>query len=99
MISSAALTVILLDDSWRPIGLLSDNPDWRTMVSRSMALQCRWLAIEQHRPDALPALPASSDIALSRTLARRLRAMEIGLVDHIIHTSAGQFSFRAAGLL
>lgn len=99
MVSRDAFTVILLDDSWRPIGQLEGNPDWRTMVNQSMDLQCRWLAIEQHRRDARAAWPVSSDILLSRTLARHLRPMEIGLVDHVIHSIAGRFSFRAAGLL
>ncbi|MBU0773715.1 MAG: hypothetical protein KKH54_00635, partial [Alphaproteobacteria bacterium] len=44
-------------------------------------------------------LPRPADIALTRTLARRLRPLDMRLADHMIEAGESRFSFRAAGLL
>ncbi len=91
--------IILLDDGWRPADRLCGETEWTAAVRHMLAADGRWIALEQRRSGALPAIPCPRDIALTRALHRRLRPLEIGLADHVIHADDGRFSFRDAGLL
>jgi hypothetical protein len=93
------LTFILLDDEWRPVDRLTADLGWPALVGRLLAVDSRWLAIEQRRDDQDAISPRWPDIVTSRSVHRRLRALDIGLVDHVIHGRCASFSFRTAGLL
>nr|WP_087573117.1 JAB domain-containing protein [Sphingomonas sp. CDS-1] len=93
----ASLDLLVLDDEWRPLHRLRADQDWRRTVDALLQWDSHWLAIEQQRPDS--PLPHWTDIRLTRTLSKRLRPMEIGLADHVIHGGQSRFSFREAGLL
>lgn len=65
---------------------------------------CAIIAVHNH-PSGDPA-PSSADLQITRQLASAARAVEIGLIDHVIlgapaHDPAGRgyYSFREAGLL
>lgn len=89
----------LLDDDWRPCGLIPLEQDWRGAFGRLLDTDGRWLALIQQRPVSSATSPQAEDIMLTRMLARRLRALEMALADHVIHAGKARFSFRAAGLL
>lgn len=94
-----ALTLLILDATWRPRHPVVLDPDWRAAMTGLLAQDCRWVALHQRRDAGAPAMPAPGDIALTRALARRLRPLGICLTDHLIHAGPSRFSFRAAGLL
>ncbi|WP_254302452.1 JAB domain-containing protein [Sphingobium chlorophenolicum] len=97
MRNPASLQLLVLDDEWRPLHRLHADHDWRRTMDALLRWDSRWLAIEQRRTGGL--LPHWADIRLTRVLSKRLRPMEIGLADHVIHSGQGRFSFREAGLL
>ncbi len=95
----AGLDLIILDAAWRPRDRVPLADDWRAVVSQLLALDGQWLALHQRRPGVAVALPRPADIALTRTLARRLRPLDMRLADQMIEAGESRFSFRAAGLL
>ncbi|WP_242130445.1 JAB domain-containing protein [Sphingobium sp. Sx8-8] len=97
MNGTASLHLLILDQQWRPLHRLAADQDWRTAVAAMLQWDSRWIAIEQERPDGH--LPQWADIRLTRAVSKRLRAMEITLADHVIHSGNARFSFREAGLL
>jgi DNA repair protein RadC len=100
MIDSAPdLVFILLDDDWRPVLRLARGLPWRAVVEQALRQDSRWVAMEQVRTGNLPVQPTANDIALTRAACRRLRPIDISLVDHVIHGATERYSFRANGLL
>ncbi|MDX3901204.1 MAG: JAB domain-containing protein [Sphingobium sp.] len=93
------LDIWLLDTDWRPIGRVEGDAPWRMVVAHSIRLQSRWLRLEQARDRRDPPRPLPADIALTRTLRRRLRPLGIDLADHLIRHGDATFSFRANRLL
>jgi DNA repair protein RadC len=93
------MNLLILDAAWRPRDRVPLVDDWRAVIGRLLALEGQWLAIHQQRPADAPALPSPVDIALTRTLTRRLRPLDMRLADHMIEAGESRFSFRAAGLL
>lgn len=99
VVSPPTLDIILLDAQWRPVGRLNRATPWRVVIATSLAADSRWLALEQGRIEDGPPCPLPHDIALTRTVHRRLRPLGIGLADHVIRHRTASFSFRANGLL
>ncbi|WP_336951438.1 JAB domain-containing protein [Sphingobium aromaticivastans] len=93
----ASLQLLVLDDEWHPLHRFHATHDWRCAVDALLRWDSHWLAIEQRRPNG--SVPYWADIRLTRALSKRLRPMEIGLADHVIHSGQARFSFREAGLL
>ena len=94
-----ALMLALLDRHWRPLRMVPLTQDWRTVVRRLIADEGSCVALFQLRAKADSPDPRPADIALTRALHRRLRALDIRLADHLIVAGDTRFSFRAAGLL
>ena len=99
MIDRNELAMVILDGDWRPVERLTGQTDWRTLMQTLLTRECRWLALEQKRKGRSSPLPDATDIALTRSLCRRLRPMDMQLADHVIRAGGDHFSFRAAGLL
>lgn len=94
-----ALDLLILDPVWRPCHRVPLAGEWRTILRRVLDHDGQWLALYQHRRTASGPFPAPADIALTRSVARRLRALDMHLADHMIRAGEKRFSFRAAGLL
>ncbi|WP_231923373.1 JAB domain-containing protein [Sphingobium cloacae] len=93
------IDLVILDEQWRPLHRLPPQDDWRTTVKELLRYGSRWLALYQRRSMEGVAQLRPSDIALTRSLCRRLRPLDIVLADHVIDARDDRFSFRAAGLL
>lgn len=94
-----ALDLLILDPAWRPCHRVPLAGEWRGILRCVLDHDGRWLALYQQRGTSLGPFPAAADIALTRTLSRRLRALDMQLADHLIRAGEKRFSFRAAGLL
>ena len=99
MTATESIRFLLLDDQWRPLRRVDGNQDWRHLMQELLMRGSHWLIVEQVRPTERSPHPRRDDIRLARSIARRLRPLEVKLADHIIRGSRDQFSFRAAGLL
>lgn len=99
MTEAARYELILLDNGWRPIERVPGGAAWPTAVRAMLRANGRWLIVSQRRGADGDVAPEEPDFALTRALYRRLRPLDIGLADHVIHAGARHFSFRAAGLL
>ncbi|BBF70051.1 MULTISPECIES: JAB domain-containing protein [Sphingomonadaceae] len=93
------LAIAILDGAWRPQRLLTLRQDWHGVLHHLLRDEGSWVALIQRRGGHASHLPCWRDVALTRTIARRLRPLEIRLADHLIHAGESRFSFRAAGLL
>ncbi|MGC4252399.1 MAG: JAB domain-containing protein [Sphingobium sp.] len=93
------IELVILDEQWRPLRRLPPGEDWRATARQLLHYGSRWLALYQRRGKERMARPRPSDIALTRSLCRRLRPLDITLADHVIDARNDRFSFRAAGLL
>lgn len=99
MVGTETIEIIALDDNWNPLGRIDGKGDWPGIVKALLRMDSAWLVIEQQRADGPSPLPRREDIRLSRTVAHRLRSMEMKIADHVILSGKGRFSFRQAGLL
>jgi DNA repair protein RadC len=90
------LTLVILDEDGQPRDRLHPDGNWPCLVAHLLASDARRVILHQRRHTAAP---QPVDIALTRSLHRRLRALDIHLADHRIDTPSGCFSFRDAGLL
>ncbi|MEJ7935233.1 JAB domain-containing protein [Sphingobium sp. AN558] len=99
MLDTHNLAVVILDADWHPVERLVGPADWRLLMQTLLGRDSRWLVLDQDRSDRPSPLPDATDIVLTRSLARRLRPMDMTLADHVIRAADGDFSFRAAGLL
>ncbi|WP_461158449.1 JAB domain-containing protein [Sphingobium sp. TomMM35A] len=99
MAATESIRFLLLDDQWRPLGRVDGGRDWRHVLQELLLQGSHWLIVEQVRPNEGSPHPRRDDIRLARSIARRLRPLEVTLADHVIHGGREQFSFRAAGLL
>ncbi|MET0362133.1 MAG: JAB domain-containing protein [Sphingobium sp.] len=99
MMEAVRIDIILLDNGWRPVARVRGDRDWRIAVRALLQTGGRWIAVEQRRPRQASATPVKGDYAFTRALHRRLRPLDIGIADHVIHAGREYFSFRAAGLL
>jgi len=93
------IEIVILDEHWRSLHRLRPAEDWRATVQQLLQFKSRWLALHQRRRKDRMATPRPSDIALTRSLYRHLRPLDIILADHVIDARNDRFSFRAAGLL
>ena len=96
MRKSGGLELWILDAAGRRCARLAPGEGWPGLVRWLIAADADRISLHQQR--ILPA-PHAADIALTRSIARRLRPLDIRLTDHVIVTPAGRFSFREAGLL
>ena len=99
MAATETIEIIALDDDWNLLGRIDGKGDWPGIVRALLRMDSAWLIIEQQRMDGPVPLPRREDIRLSRTVAHRLRPMEMKVADHVILSGKGRFSFRQAGLL
>ena len=90
------LTLVILDEDGQPRDRLHPDGNCPCLVAHLLGSDARRVILHQRR--TMPA-PLDRDIALTRSLHRRLRALDIHLADHLIDTPTGRFSFRNAGLL
>ncbi len=93
------LALAILDGDWRPQRLLTLRQDWHGLLHHLLRDEGSWVALIQRRNDRASPLPRLGDVALTRTVARSLRPLDMMLADHVIHAGEMRFSFRAAGLL
>lgn len=99
MADAERIEIFALDDDWQLLGRVDAGSDWPAIVAALLRMDSAWLVIEQQRLDAPSPLPRREDISLSRSLATRLRPMEMRIADHVIRNRKSRFSFRQAGLL
>ena len=99
MLDRDTLLIAMLDHDWRPRRIVPLQREWRDTFRQLLGADIRWLALIQQRSVEASPLPRPDDIMLTRTLARRLRPLDMKLADHVIHAGKSRFSFRAAGLL
>jgi DNA repair protein RadC len=71
---------------------------WREVVAVALEHGSRALVLHHSHP-CCDASPSSTDIVTTRSICRMLRPLRIRLLDHVIWSQAGRFSFREAGLL
>ena len=93
------LAFLILDGEWRPCGHLPIMTDWAATIRHLLAAEAHWVALHQYRLVPGEPVPDHADIALTRSIRRRLSLLDILLADHLIQTPTGTFSFRTAGLL
>lgn len=70
----------------------------REVLRRAIELESSALILLHNHPTGDPS-PSQDDIAMTATIADLVRACDIALHDHVIIAKAGEFSFRANGLL
>ncbi|WP_420146414.1 JAB domain-containing protein [Sphingobium sp.] len=99
MVESDILLIAMLDDEWRPRGIMPLKRDWQGAFAQLLYTDAAWLALIQQRPVGSSPSPRPDDIMLTRMLARRLKPLDLKLADHVIHAGKARFSFRDAGLL
>lgn len=99
MTATQRIYLLPLDEEWRPVARLDGTGNWGDIIDQLLHLDSAWLVVEEQRLDYLDEAPAREDIRLSRLMSRRLRPMDIKLVDHVIQGPDKRFSFREAGLL
>lgn len=90
--------ITLLNTRWQPVDRLDGHVSLQQLITQSLRLNIRWIMLEQHRETANPR-PSATDVMMTRTLRRRLRPLEIGIADHLLHGHAAAYSFRVHGLL
>lgn len=74
-------------------------PCWRAIFQAMLALpDCHALFL-CHSHGSGNAEPSRNDVVVTRQLHGALRLLDIRLLDHVIVTPKGRFSFRDAGLL
>ena len=93
------LVIAILDEEWRPQRTVPLDVGWQDALLRLIADEESWVALIQRRSPALSPAPRAADLMLTRLLFRSLRALGIGLADHVIEAGQDRFSFRTAGLL
>lgn len=93
------LVIAILDEEWRLRRTVPLDTCWQDALRRLLADEGSWVAIIQRRAPTLSSSPGPADLVLTRSLFRSLRALGIGLADHIIEAGHDRFSFRSAGLL
>lgn len=67
---------------------------WRRLIERPTA----YVLLAHNHPSGM-ARPSRADIACTRDAANFLAAAGLDLIDHLIFTADGHFSFRRAGLI
>ena len=72
--------------------------DHRLIAKRALELLATQVLMVHNHPSGA-AEPSEQDKALTRKIAGALALFDIRLLDHIILSSDGEFSFRQAGLL
>ncbi|MCI4589324.1 hypothetical protein MOK15_04315 [Sphingobium sp. BYY-5] len=93
------LMIAILDQDWRPRHVLPVGQEWHQLLQHLLADESSWIALFQRRRAGETPLPRPADIALTRSLARSLRPLDLRLADHVIRAGQARFSFRGAGLL
>jgi len=71
---------------------------YRDLFLRALSTDAAAFALIHNHPSGNPA-PSSSDISITRHIAALCRALDVGLVDHIIIAGRTAFSMRKAGLI
>jgi hypothetical protein len=95
----AHLVIAILDEEWRPQRMVPLDIGWQDALLRLIVDEDSWVAIIQRRAPTLSPAPRAADLMLTRLVFRSLRALGIGLADHVIEAGQDRFSFRTAGLL
>ena len=72
--------------------------DFPTYLDRFSRLAARWLVVGHSHPSGDPR-PSAADIRATRRIARDARRNGMALIDHVIWTDCGHFSFRAHRLM
>ena len=98
-VSDPHLIIAILDEEWRLRRTVPLDAGWQDALLRLLVDEGSWVAIIQRRAPTLSPRPCPADLMLTRSLFRSLRALGIGLADHIIEAGHNRFSFRSAGLL
>ena len=74
------------------------GPYIRKILERSVELGAAGLVVVHNHPSGV-ARPSDEDFKMTRRLASTAQALDIRLLDHLIVTSAGTYSWHAHGLL
>lgn len=100
------LLLLLFDADWRLLAVeeVADGQH-RQVALQPLALRRllahprgKGLLIAHNHPSTVHN-PSRADVALTRQLVDVARMVDLAIVDHMIFTEEGHFSFRAAGLL
>ena len=72
--------------------------DCRIVVKRALELLASAMILVHNHPSGI-SLPSEEDKSLTRRISQAAALFDILLADHVIVSSGGHYSFRAAGLL
>lgn len=73
-------------------------PPLRRIVGKAIEFDAAAIAISHNHPSGI-ARPSPADHAFTKKLVKALHPLDIRVHDHVIVTAAGNYSFRAEGLL
>jgi DNA repair protein RadC len=79
-------------------GLSALSLRMREIFGEALRLDARGMILAHSHPSG-HCQPSGCDIAATRRLVEVARALDIGLIDHLIFTTAAVYSMRAGGLL
>ena len=79
-------------------GIQATVVDHRLIVKRALELLSTQIILVHNHPSG-SAEPSGQDKVLTQKIARAAALFDIRLLDHLIISSEGDFSFRQAGLL
>lgn len=72
--------------------------DVRQVVKRALELLASKIILVHNHPSGM-AKPSSQDVALTTKIQQAAQLFDVELIDHVIVSSEGSYSFRSAGLL
>lgn len=91
--------VSLLREEIAAFGSTSECPLYiRRIITRAIELGATGLILVHNHPAGDPT-PSEADFRMTRRLARTAKDLDIRLVEHLIVSSAGSYSWREHGLL
>lgn len=79
-------------------GVQATVVDCRLIVKRALELLCAKIILIHNHPSGTPK-PSQQDIQLTEKVRQAAGVFDIELLDHIIISSEGSYSFRATGVL
>ena len=89
----------LIADELHQKGTVSHTPAYpRQICIRALELQATALILSHNHPAGCPE-PSRADIDTTRRIREALKTIDVTLLDHVIVTPAGAFSFREKDLL
>lgn len=89
----------VIADDLQDIGTVDQTPLYiREVIKRALAIGASSIVLSHNHPSG-DKHPSSGDIAITKQLNYACQSMDITLIDHIIITARGHFSFKEKGLI